>query len=162
MILVADAAPLIFLGKIDQLSLLRQVFGGAILVPSVVQREVLGPAVAPDEEHVLAAFLATCRIVEVRGPQSTSRSLSFADNCVLALARAEQADLILSDDRLLRRAAAVEGFDVTGTIGVLLRGRRAGLLSADAALGLLSRLVREHQFRISTAVYDAARQALAG
>ena len=86
--------------------------------------------------------------------------MSFADNCVLTLARKENADIILSDDRLLRRVAIMEGIRVIGTIGILLKATKKSILSAETAVDLLNRLVEEHNFRISTRVYEAARKAI--
>ncbi|MCP4628567.1 MAG: hypothetical protein GY850_34415 [bacterium] len=53
MILVADVAPLIYLSKINQLSLLPELFHAEILIPDAVQNEVLGLDVPPDEERLL-------------------------------------------------------------------------------------------------------------
>lgn len=39
MIVVADAAHLIFLAKINQLSLITELFNGEILIPSVVAKK---------------------------------------------------------------------------------------------------------------------------
>jgi len=160
MILIADAAPLIFLAKINQLRLITGLFDTDILVPSVVQDEILGPGVPPDEERLLTAFLSNCKVVDLRNPDVFAKALSFADNCVLTLAHKEHANIILSDDRLVRRVAVIEGFRVVGTLGVLIRARRRALLSAEDATDVFDQLVEEHSFRISTRVYEAARKAI--
>jgi predicted nucleic acid-binding protein len=160
MILVADAAPLIFLAKINQLYLLTELFIAEILVPSAVSKEILCPEVPPDEERLLTAFLAGCRIVKLRKPVSFAQALSFADNCILTLASRERAAIVLSDDRLLRKTAVIEGFRVIGTLGILLRATRGSILKAKNTEILIEQLVEEHNFRISTSVYDAARKAI--
>jgi predicted nucleic acid-binding protein len=160
MILVADAAPLIFLAKINQLSLLTELFNAEIFVPSAVSKEIIGPEVPPDEERLLTAFLAGCRIVNLRKPVSFAQALSFADNCILTLASREGAEIVLSDDRLLRKTAVIEGFRVIGTLGILLRATRSSILKAKNTEILIEQLVEEHNFRISTSVYDAARKAI--
>lgn len=162
MILIADAAPIIFLAKIDQRSLINQLLHAEVLIPSIVKKEILGPGVPSDEELLLTSFLSICRIVDIKDPKIYAKSLSFADNSVLTLAKKERADIVLSDDRLLRRIVTIEGFpsEVIGTIGILVRAAKKKLLSADAAADLLSRLIREHNFRISIGVYEAARRAL--
>jgi len=53
MILVADAAPLIFLAKINQLSLLAELFKAEIFVPSAVSKEISGPEHPPEEKRLL-------------------------------------------------------------------------------------------------------------
>ena len=160
MILVADAAPLIFLAKINQLSLLKQLFRAEILVPSAVHKEILGPEVPPDEERLLAAFLSGCKVVDLRKPVKFAQALSFADNCILTLATRERAAMVLSDDRLLRKTAVIERFQVMGTLGVLLRATKNSLLNAEATKILIQQLVEDHNFRISTTVYDAALKAI--
>lgn len=158
--LVLDSAPIIFLGKIDQLTLLGQLFGHDIIMPRLVRDEILPPVLAPDEERRLSMFLDGCRIVDPGTIELRAHGLSHADCAILGLAREQGADLVLSDDRLLRRVAAVEGIGTIGTLGVLIRAAKQGILSTTETEELLSRLVREHGFRISTAVYDAAREAI--
>ncbi|MEE8399885.1 MAG: DUF3368 domain-containing protein [Desulfobacterales bacterium] len=162
MILIGDAAPIIFLAKIDRLSLIGQLFDAKVLVPSIVEKEILGPGIPPHEELLLTLFLSKYRIIDVGEPAEYATSLSLADNSVLTLTEKEHADIVLSDDRLLRRIVSMEGFpsEVIGTIGILVRAAKEDLLSADAAHDLLSCLIREHSFRISIDVYEAARRAL--
>ena len=160
MILIADAAPVIFLAKINQLFFLPNLFDADILVPLVIKHEILGPDVPPDEERLLTSFLSNCKVVELSSPDIFAKAMSFADNCVLTLARKENADIVLSDDRLLRKMAVIEGIHVIGTIGILLQATKKSILSAENAVDLLNRLVEEHNFRISTRVYEAARKAI--
>jgi hypothetical protein len=58
------------------------------------------------------------------------------------------ADLLLRDDLEARRVASAEGIRVVGTLGLLVRGKRAGLLNAvapvlDATLALGLRVSQE-------------------
>jgi predicted nucleic acid-binding protein len=160
MILVADAAPFIFLAKINQLPLLTELFAAEILVPAVVRKEVLDPKVPPDEERLLTNFLSSCKLVAMHKPTRYAKALSFADNCILTLAVKKRADMILSDDRLLRRTAALEGFRVIGTIGVLIHAAKTRLATQDKSAELLDELVEQHNFRISTRVYEMTRHAI--
>jgi len=160
MILIADAAPLIFLAKINQLPLLTELFKPEILVPLVVRNEVLGPDLPPDEERLLTTFISGCKILKLRKPTGFAKALSFADNCILTLAIRERADFVLSDDRLLRKTAVIEDLRVIGTIGVLVRATKASILTPEKSIMLLDELVEEHNFRISTKVYEASRKAI--
>ena len=162
MIVVADAAPLIFLVKINQLVLIPMFCDGEILVPSKIQHEILGRGIPPDEERLLATFLSKCKVVDVKKPDLFAKALSFADNCVLTLACNAKADIIVADDRLLRKVAIMEGIRVIGTLGVLIWATQKQLLSSKKAHHLLNELVEEHSFRISTAVYEVALSAILG
>ena len=159
MILIADAAPLIFLAKINQLSLLTELFKPEILIPSVVRDEILDPDVPPDEERALTTFISGCKIMMFKKPTRFAKALSFADNCILTLAIRERADFVLSDDRLLRKTAVIEGLRVIGTIGVLLGATKASILTPKKSTMLLDELVEEHNFRIGTKIYEASRKA---
>jgi predicted nucleic acid-binding protein len=100
--------------------------------------------------------------MNISEPDIYARALSFADNCIINLAHKEHADMVLSDDRLLRKLAVIEGFRVVGTLGVLLHAKKKKLLTAKKALSLLDQLVEEHNFRISTRVYETVRKAIDG
>ena len=162
MIVVADAAPLIFLTKINQLVLIPMFCDGEIYVPSKVRHEILGRVIPPDEERLLAAFLSKCKVVDVKKPDLFAKALSFADNCVLTLACNAKADIIVADDRLLRKVAIMEGIRVIGTLGILIWATQKQLVPSKKAHHLLNELVEEHSFRISTAVYEVALSAILG
>jgi predicted nucleic acid-binding protein len=140
--------------------LLNGLFNTPILVPVVVRKEILEPNVPPDEERLLTGFLSGCQIVVLRKPTRFAQALSYADNCILTLAVKEKANVILSDDRLLRKTAVIEGIRVVGTIGILICATKSSLLTAKKTVELLDELVEEHNFRISTRVYEIARNAL--
>jgi predicted nucleic acid-binding protein len=160
MIVVADASPLIFLGKIGRLRLVVGLFPGTILVPMSVNAEVLAIPLAPDEEHSLNTFLKSCRIVSVSAPRRYTAALSQADNEALTLSVQRKAGLLLADDRLLRRLAVAEGIRPMGTLGILLRAKEQGLMTGVEARKCLEQLVQQHQFRISIEVYDATVQRI--
>jgi predicted nucleic acid-binding protein len=160
-IVVADAAPIIFLAKLDQLALLRAVFPGPTLLPEVVQQELEQDTIPPEEQHRLRAFIGTCRVEPVPRPLFPSRALSVADRSVLTLAAKQKQAVVLSDDALVRRIAQAEGLAVSGTLGILIRARRAGLLSHSKAVHYLNDLIARHRFRISVELYQEALRQLA-
>jgi len=152
---VADASPLIFLGKIRRLDLLHRLFPGKLVVTKSVRREILAPPIPADEEILLGAFLAKCRVAAPSSAKAFAKGLSAADNDVIALAIELKADLVIADDSLLRRVAEVENLRAVGTLGVLLRAVRAGLESRETAHACLEDLIRHHGFRIGIEVYEA-------
>jgi predicted nucleic acid-binding protein len=60
-------------------------------------------------------------------------ALDDGERATIALATAIQADLLLMDDRAGVAAARSLGFAVTGTLGILDRAARRGLLDLAAA-----------------------------
>ncbi|MBN1674230.1 MAG: DUF3368 domain-containing protein [Kiritimatiellae bacterium] len=159
-VVVADATPLIFLGKVNQLALLRRLFGEPVVIPLCIRDEVLPADLPPHEERVLSEFLRHCEIVRVSRPRLFARSLSQADNKVVTLAVRRKADWVLADDHLLRKMAAIEGIAVMGTLGVLLQAENKRLLSASQTADLIDALVSEHALRISIRVYETAMRRL--
>jgi predicted nucleic acid-binding protein len=159
LIVVADSSPLIFLAKLDRLSLLTQLYGSRLVVPEPVKKEVIRPTAASDDVYVLEKFLQGCTVLPVRKPRCFARALSEADNAALTLAVRKKAERLLVDERLLRRIAEAEGIVATGTLGILFAGVLAGHLTSKEAEADLSRLVRSAGFRISIAVYEAAMDA---
>ena len=155
MIVVADASPLIFLGKIAKLGLVSTLFPGELLVPGAVRDEVLGPRLPPAEERVLTTFLSQHTVVSVKRRRHFAAAMSLADNEALTLALRRRADFLLADERLLRALARVEGIHPVGTLGVLLRAKRAALITPQDVRRLVDTLIREHAFRIGIEVYQA-------
>jgi hypothetical protein len=157
---VADSSPLIFLGKIDRLDLVPALFTGSVLVPAAVRDEVLARPIAPAEERALAAHLERCEVVAGKGGRRFAAALSRADSDVLALALRREAEALLADDRVLRAVSRLEGVPPVGTLGVLLRARRSGLLPAAEVRVLVDRLVLRHGFRLGIEVYVAVLEEL--
>ena len=155
MMVVADASPLIFLGKIRRLGLVRRLLGHDIRVPRAVRNEVLTPGIDPAEEDLLKAFLKTCRIETVRRPRRFAACMSRADNEALTLAVRSHADMILCDERTMRIMAECEGVCPLGTLGIILRAARRNIMTPSAARQSVDTLIRSHGFRIGVEVYQA-------
>ena len=155
MIVVADASPLIFLGKIRRLDLIHRVLGGDVVVPQQVRDEVLARPLDPVESDELHRFLATVRMEGVDSPRAFAAGMSRADNAAMTLAVRLKADLLLADDRTVRRLADVEGIRPLGTLGVLLLALRRGLVDRTELRRLVDDLVRSHGFRIGVELYAA-------
>ena len=66
-------------------------------------------------------------------------ALDPGERAVLALAQVRQPDLLLMDDRAGVTAAHNRGFVVSGTLALLSRAARRGLLDLPAALEALGR-----------------------
>lgn len=125
-IVVADAGPLIALGRLDLISLLGSLFA-QVQVPEAVLREVLADPTRPDarrlEAAVAAGLLQPCAATPVSAPQLG------AGECA-AIGRAlEIGAALLADDRAARLHATGLGLIVIGTLGVLVQAKREGLLA---------------------------------
>ncbi len=159
-IVVADACPIIFLAKLNRLQLIREVFTGAILLPSSVASELSIPTIPLHEQQRIQSFLKHCRIESVRSPRFPATALSLADRHVLTLAQKHPKSTILTDDNLVRRVADAEGIPVAGTLGILIRAARAKYLTQPEALQAVDTLISDHQLRISVDLYQETLRQL--
>ena len=157
---IADVSPLIFLGKLRRLALIRRVLKADIIVPSVVRDAVLAPPLDPWESRELERFLGGVRIEAVANPRRFALGMSRADNAVLTLAVRTKADLLLADERIMRRIASAEGIRPVGTLGLLLQAMRQGLLHGTEVRLLVDELVSAHGFRIGVELYAALLEAI--
>ncbi|HMO26661.1 MAG TPA: DUF3368 domain-containing protein [Tepidisphaeraceae bacterium] len=128
---IVNASPLILLGKIDRLDLL-QAIASQLIVPAAVALEVrAGPA------HDRArTWLEAQRSVGPRieanvtvPPEVVAWDLGAGESAVIGLALARPGCVCVLDDRAARHCAAVFELPVIGTLGVLVKAKRAGLIS---------------------------------
>ncbi|MHC4884994.1 MAG: DUF3368 domain-containing protein [Planctomycetota bacterium] len=161
MLIVADACPLIFLARLNHLSLLTSLFR-QITVPHCIMDEVLAPGGVGSEQIRLRSFLGSCQILDAPEEIFPSKALSVADNRLLSLCCRHKADLLLTDDALVRRIATQEGIRPLGTLGVLLQSAERRLISVRKTRCLVNALIEEHGFRISIEVYETVLRRLKG
>jgi len=153
-VVVADACPVIFLAKLDQLALIRNVLPGMVLLPKSVGYELTQDTIPLNEQQRIREFLKHCRIETVQSPRFPASALSLADRHVLTLAKKHHQSLILTDDSLVRRIASAEGIPVAGTLGIMIRAARAKIISPEKAVKAINELISEHQLRISVDLYQ--------
>lgn len=125
---ISNSSPLLHLHQTNQLNLLPALYG----------RVVLPQAVADELERGITLGLSLPVIsdldwIQVRASHSTmvrqfSAGLGMGERAVLALAEEVNDPLLLLDDRRARQVAKERGFALTGTLGILLKGKQAGML----------------------------------
>lgn len=130
-VVVSDSGPLICLGRLDLLHLLPALFVEVQVPAPVLQECTLRPE-RSDAARIAAAvasgWLTVCETTTVpEGP------LGRGERAAIALALEIGAGL-LTDDREARIQAELLGLRVAGTLGVLVRSKRAGRLPAVAPL----------------------------
>lgn len=152
-IVVVNTTPLIALSLIDRLHFLQALYE-RVLIPPAVQEEALrggsrGIGVA---ELKQADWI---QVVELREPERADMlsDLDRGEAEVLALALEVKADLAIIDERLARRHAKRLGVPLSGTLGVLLRAKRRGLL--DQVRPFIEQ-IRRGGIRLSNAVVEEA------
>jgi predicted nucleic acid-binding protein len=152
---IVNASPLILLGKIGHIALLSEL-ADELIVPEMVVREVERKR---DGEQALVeiASLPDARIeVEVSvSSEIVAWNLGRGESQVISLAVAVPGCRAVLDDLQARRCAQSMGLPLIGTLGVVLRAKRKGVIPE-------ARPVIEHLRRVGLYASDALiEQALA-
>jgi predicted nucleic acid-binding protein len=150
---VVNASPIIFLAAVDALSLLPQLVG-EIVVP----RAVLGEVLAPKVPHPVLLTLPSTAWVhleeDVAVPAAVAGwDLGAGESQVLALALSRRGSEVVLDDLQARRCAQSLRLPTTGTLGVILRAKRRGLI--PAARPIVEKLL-ERSFYLAHDLLEAA------
>ena len=136
MIVVSDTTPLISLLKINQLDLLEKLFG-EVLIPEAVFNEL-----TVDERFQLEAQLIRQKEFIAVKPVNNLESVSIlkratgldqGESEAIVLTDELKADLILMDEAKGRKVSAQMGFQIMGTIGILMAAYEEQELTAEEA-----------------------------
>ncbi len=152
---IADAGPLIALGRIGRLHLFRDLFGQG-LIPPAVHREIAvgsGRAGAAAVGQVLdAGWLRVVPLQDRTQAERFSRLVDAGEAEAIALCLNQSARFLLIDDAKGRKLAHSAGLNVVGVAGVLLVAKAAGNL---AAVGPVIADLLSVGYRLSNSLIDA-------
>ncbi len=151
---ICDAGPLIALACVDELELLRELFGTVLLPPAVRDERLAGRGA--DVERIRQALgEGRLRIASLRKPAAErSPSLGKGETEAIWLALETDDALLVVDDRLARRYALARGIRIVGTVRLLDMAERRGLIR-DAEP--LIRRMSASGYRISPGLLAAVR-----
>jgi predicted nucleic acid-binding protein len=129
-IVVADAGPLIALGRLRKLDILSGMFEKVIVPQAVFQETQFRPDIA-DAQAILAARQSGVLTVDASSPavEGPVREVELGEGEAAAISlAASRGHAVLIDEKLGREVAAALGLRVIGTVGVLLIARRRKLI----------------------------------
>jgi hypothetical protein len=134
----SNTSPLLYLHQTGRLDLLKRLYGTVYLAPAVLSElragAKLGVSVPEPRDIDWLSLLAVrdaslMPLITDLGPGETE---------TIALALEHPGSLVILDDLLGRRVALGAGLRVTGTLGLLLKAKRLGMLPSMAeAIGEL-------------------------
>ena len=133
---VVNTTPLIALADIGQLDLLHQLYG-EIMIPNAVIDEI--------ESEPAKTLVANAHWIKKKHILHPERKSMFKSRLhsgeveVIILAEEEEANLIIIDDNSAKKTAKFLGYNVTGTLGVLLKAKQeCEIESVKTLLDMLS------------------------
>jgi predicted nucleic acid-binding protein len=128
---VVNASPVIVLAKAGHLKLLEEL-SGELLLPEPVAGEILaGPESDPARQALVAGWGQ--RVALEKTPDDLAEwGLGLGETAVLAVARQRARSTAALDDATARACAKALGVPMIGTLGVVLRARRRGLIPKAA------------------------------
>jgi predicted nucleic acid-binding protein len=131
---VVNATPLIALSLVHKIMLLDELFDEVYVPVSVYNEVVVRGASRPGSMLVQQAQWLKIQLPQQSSPIPASlMGLDVGEQDVILLGQEVHADWLLLDERLGRRIAQAMGFQVKGTLGILLVAYQLGLLTKQEA-----------------------------
>ena len=152
MIVISDTSVISGLIKIQQLTLLKEVFSEITIPPAVLSeleelRRFGYDLSALNQAHWISERIPSDSKLINKFEEVLDRGEAEA----IALAKELKADFLLLDEKKGRRIAEEEGLTVIGLVGILIRAKRLQII--PKVKPILDALIK-HNFRISTALYQ--------
>ena len=148
--IVSDTSPITNLIQVDQLELLRRVFG-EIIIPQKVFEEL-----SAYEGHKKLIELQSWILVKSVNDEAEVKILEEVldpgEAEAIVLAKELDAEFLIIDEKRGRRIAKTHGLRITGLLGVLIRGKKQGYL--NELKPILDKLIDELQFRVDRNLYE--------
>ena len=110
-VIISDTACLIGLTNIQQINILREMYGSIIVTPEVAQEYG-----APLPEWITVQAVSDCSRITV-----FHKFIGLGESSSIALAMETENPLLIVDDRRARHFAISLGLEITGTLGLLIR-----------------------------------------
>ncbi len=143
---VSDTSPIIAFSNLGKLHVLKALFG-RITIPHAVYEEL------SEGKSVQLEDWIQVEVIKDQGLYKMLRSsLDHGESEAIILYLENEMDLFLVDDGEARKVAASFEITLTGTGGLLLLGKKKGLISSVRTE--IDTLEREGAFRLSAAVKD--------
>lgn len=154
MIVVSDTTAITNLFQIDELRILKEVFG-KIIIPEAVFRE-LGEMPAQFEAIISQDWVSVYKVTDTELVSKLKMYLDDGESEAIALALEIGADFLVMDEWKGRRKAIEMGLQIIGLIGILSVAKRKGVIKAVRPI--LDSMIEVTGFRILPRLYKSALQ----
>jgi predicted nucleic acid-binding protein len=155
---IVNASPVISLAKIGYLHLLEEL-APDLLMPDAVAAEIRAGASSDPARKALEAGWGRFASPKKMPTAVAEWSLGAGESAVLALGLEHEGCSTVLDDGAARNCARTLGIPVLGTLGIVLRAKRSGLI--PSAVAVLEALLNSG-FRLNNSTIRAALQKATG
>jgi predicted nucleic acid-binding protein len=138
-LVIVNTSPLLYLHQVGCLELLQQLYGTITVPPAIPQELEIGKLQGVDVPEVNSIEWIQTRPVASATLIPAVIDLGQGEAEVIALGLENPDSLLIFDDSLARRIADLYGLRYTGTLGVLVKAKQAGYLSAVAPVIVMLR-----------------------
>ena len=153
-IVICNSTILINFATIEEIDLLRKLFG-SLIVPDAVWHEL----VLEDKDYKVSRIVKNAKWIRRESVlksdnalyRTLSRELDAGEAEVIVLALEKKADLVLLDETEARDLAEFHGLNFIGSIGCLVEAKRSGLVSKIKPL--LDKMIDNAQYWVSEELY---------
>lgn len=126
--IIVNSTPLIILGKIDELEILKNLYG-EIIIPQAVFEEVTSKNDFAKEKILNSSWIKILEVQDKTNRKIYQAKLHDGEVEVMMLAKEISADLLIIDDNAAKKTAKFLEFKVTGTLGILLKAKSEKIIS---------------------------------
>lgn len=148
--MISNASPLIFLSKINQLFLLKKLFG-YILITKDIKEEILVESKPGTVDIINAIREEWIKIVEVK--KSLPIGIKGGESSVINLAR-ERKDKLITDDAIAIKVAQALNIDTIRTTTIIFMAVGKNIINKKQAISLINKL-NDTGYYISPRYYSA-------
>ena len=157
---VSDTSPILHLARIGRLDLLREQFG-QLHIPPAVQKELRALSQNPADAEIKSVLNESWLVLTPLKSSVLARRLQLelddGESEAIALALEISAGTVLMDEHEGRQVALHLGLNITGVMGILIRAKKMGRISAIALE--IEKLRRQANFFLSKKLIQQALAA---
>lgn len=152
MIVISDTSPISNLLLIDELEILKSLYG-KLVIPKKVFDEIQ----ALENFGIDTSFLQTATWIDIQNVsdftlvKQLETEVDAGEAEAIGLAIELKAERLLIDERIGRRVAQRYGLQITGLLGVLVSAKQTNLI--PALKPILDKLIKYAKFRVHPELY---------
>lgn len=158
MIVISDTTPLITLMKGNELRVLEGMFG-EVLIPEAVYNELTSNKSFKSEAELIknSTFIRVVKVTDLDRVSFLQRAtgLDRGESEAIIYADEIKADLLLMDEAAGRRVAKNMNLQMTGSIGILIKAFKMGLITMSEAEDAFEK-IRKSNRHISDKLFNSA------